>query len=53
VAVEVEEDDAETVLKPRLVHVDDDDWREFQRRVGKGRVSARIRELVREDNERG
>lgn len=51
-ATKVDEDE-DVVLKPRLVHVNDDDWREFQRRVGKGRVSARIRELVREDNERG
>jgi hypothetical protein len=48
-----EVDEEEPKLKSRLVHVDDQDWREFQRKHGKGRVSARIRELVREDIERG
>lgn len=51
-SIEVEEEE-EPVLKSRLVHVHDDDWREFQKRYGRGRVSARIRELVREDLQRG
>jgi len=45
--VEVDEDEPETVK--RLVVVDREDWKVFQEMWGKGNVSARIRELVRED----
>jgi len=48
--VEVDEEPPDTVK--RLVVVNRGDWEEFQRQWGKGRVSARIRELVREDIER-
>lgn len=49
----VDTEEEEDTLKPRLVNVSDADWREFQRKYGRGQVSARIRELVREDIERG
>lgn len=40
-------------LIPRLVNVDIDEWKEFQKRCGSRGVSKRIRQLVREDNQRG
>ena len=43
----------EEKLKPVLVNVDKQEWAIFQELYGRGNVSARIRELVREDIERG
>jgi hypothetical protein len=43
----------ELVLKDRLITVHDPDWIKFQEKYGRGMVSARIRELVRRDLERG
>lgn len=42
----------ELELRHRLITVHDPDWVQFQELYGKGNVSARIRELVREDLER-
>lgn len=36
-------------FKPVLVYVDPDDWPIFQEVYEKGNVSARLRELVRDD----
>lgn len=52
VELEDEEEDEPERVK-RLVNVDREIWVKFQRKHGKGRVSARVRELVREDVERG
>jgi len=38
---------------PVLIHVYRDEWQAFQAKHGKGKISRRIRELVREDVERG
>ena len=38
--------------KPVLVYVDPDDWPVFQEVYEKGNVSARLRELVKEDLDR-
>jgi hypothetical protein len=44
---EIEEDEPDTMK--RLVVVDREEWLLFQQMWGHGNVSARIRELVRED----
>lgn len=36
-------------LKRVLISTYSDEWLEFQKKYGKGQVSARLRELVRED----
>jgi hypothetical protein len=36
-------------MKPVLIHVDPDDWAEFQKLCGNYRVSKRIRKLVRQE----
>jgi hypothetical protein len=46
-ADDVEEDEPDTMK--RLVVVDREEWLAFQQMWGRGNVSARIRELVRED----
>ena len=38
--------------KPVLVYVDRDDWPVFQEVYEKGKVSARLRELVKDDLDR-
>lgn len=37
------------VTKPVLIHVDPDDWKEFQEICGRYRVSRRIRAIVRRE----
>jgi hypothetical protein len=46
-------DTDEPRIKPALVQVYRDEWEQFQDKHGRGNVSARIRELVREDIKRG
>lgn len=46
-------DTDEPRIKPVLVQAYADEWERFQNKYGRGNVSARIRELVREDIERG
>lgn len=50
---EIVPDTGQLRIKPVLVQAYADEWEAFQRRYGKGHVSARIRELVREDLARG
>lgn len=47
------DDDEDLRIARKLITVHDPDWLKFQERYGKGQVSARIRELVREDLKRG
>lgn len=35
------------VTKPVLIHVDPTDWEAYQKLIGKGKVSRRIRAVVR------
>ena len=50
---EVDDAEEQVTRSVRLVRVDEEEWKAFQKKYGKGRVSRRIRELVREDLERG
>lgn len=40
------------VTKPVLIHVDPDDWEQFQVLCGKRKVSRRIRAIVRREIKR-